>query len=157
MLKTCEFCRREFNAKRSRYRFCGNRCAGKAMAPKNGYQPGHRGFISATSFRKGQVAPNEKPVGTVVIRNDHGTNRAWVKLDSGWRPRAVAVWETTHGPKPRGSVIHHKNHDPLDDRIENLQCLTRAEHAKEHQDDHKTAQWGDRLCAQHGATGAEER
>jgi hypothetical protein len=41
------------------------------------------------------------------------------------------VWKAAHGPIPAGYEIHHKN-DPLDNSLENLECLTRAEHDKRH-------------------------
>lgn len=46
--------------------------------------------------------------------------------------RSRLVWEETHGPVPLGHHIHHKNHDPLDDRIENLECLPASVHLHYH-------------------------
>lgn len=46
--------------------------------------------------------------------------------------RSRLVWARAHGEIPRGYVIHHRNEDPMDDRLENLQMLTRAQHAAEH-------------------------
>jgi hypothetical protein len=42
------------------------------------------------------------------------------------------VWFDNFGAIPNGSVIHHKNGDKHDNRIENLECLTRSQHMKEH-------------------------
>ena len=44
----------------------------------------------------------------------------------------VMVWEAAHGPIQRGYVVHHVNHDKLDNRLENLELLTRAEHVAKH-------------------------
>lgn len=43
-----------------------------------------------------------------------------------------AMWEFHHGPIPDGHQIHHINHNPLDNRIENLSCMTVTEHRRLH-------------------------
>src|SRR5579885_2567529 len=45
-----------------------------------------------------------------------------------------AVWEFHNGPIPSGNHVHHKNENTLDNRIENLECLTPKEHAQRHPD-----------------------
>lgn len=52
--------------------------------------------------------------------------------------RAHAVWWLTHNKTmpPRGYVIHHCNHDSLDDRPFNLQVLTISEHSRLHHEKH---------------------
>ena len=42
------------------------------------------------------------------------------------------LWEKENGPLPKGYVIHHINLDHNDNRIENLECVSRAEHMKIH-------------------------
>lgn len=108
---------------------------GQRAAPKTEFKPGeHRS--PATEFKSGQEAHNHLPVGSVRVRREThtGLDRAWVKTaePNVWRKRAVIVWELAHGQVPRGSVVHHRDRDSLNDDIENLQALTRKEHADEH-------------------------
>ena len=79
--------------------------------------------------------PTYKPVGYERIVKD---GRVQIKCEDGkFRYRARVVWAKKHGPIPRGILIHHKNENPHDDRIANLQAVTRAEHAAIHADPEK--------------------
>lgn len=46
--------------------------------------------------------------------------------------RYRAVWIENNGKIPEGFMIHHKNGIKYDDRIENLECVSRLEHGKLH-------------------------
>lgn len=40
------------------------------------------------------------------------------------------VWEKAHGPIPAGYVIHHKDHDPKNNSLENLELVARDKMGK---------------------------
>lgn len=47
-------------------------------------------------------------------------------------PVHIAVWEAFNGPVPNGYDVHHINNNRTDNRLENLQLLTKEEHQKLH-------------------------
>lgn len=88
---------------------------------------GHIG--KPTPDTTGLVAWNRKPVGYVRYSNGH----MQIKCPDGkFRYRARVMWEEANGPIPKGYLIHHVNHDPFDDRLENFQLVTRSEHMRGH-------------------------
>lgn len=42
------------------------------------------------------------------------------------------VWLVFNGEKPKGYVVHHKDHNKLNDKLDNLVLMTIAEHASHH-------------------------
>ena len=63
-------------------------------------------------------------------RND----RVYYKSCVGGRPRYLhrAIWEASNGAIPRGWHVHHRNGDPFDNRLENLEARDGREHLREH-------------------------
>lgn len=44
------------------------------------------------------------------------------------------LWEQVHGPLPDKHEIHHKDCNPINNAIENLECLTKKQHRRVHAD-----------------------
>lgn len=149
----CEACGERFAREKSGnrpIRFCTQRCyhawkrqnGGTAGQFKAGLTPWNKGvkglhLSPQSEYKPGRVSENWVPVGTVTLRQHHNEKnvRAWIKVaePNVWKMRAVAVWEAEHArPVPRGSVVHHRDRNALNDDPSNLQCMTRAEHIAEH-------------------------
>lgn len=62
---------------------------------------------------------------------EHGYRRIRVSSRQ-QRFEHVLVWESHHGPVPNGYELHHRNGNKLDNRIDNLQLVTRLEHKRIH-------------------------
>ncbi len=77
----------------------------------------------------GSVASN----GYVKIRVGKGHPLA---DPNGYAYEHLVVWMAAGNQRPRkGEIIHHKNDDKTDNRIDNLQVMTRAEHNRLHNAD----------------------
>lgn len=65
------------------------------------------------------------------------------KVRTVWRHRWH--WEMNNGKAPPGYHVHHKNEDPSDDRLENLELKKQSEHRSDHVKGEKSPLWrGDR-------------
>lgn len=152
---TCDMCGESFKretSKKEKARFCSVTCyrAWQKNNPNRGvFQPkqepwnkGMKGIhLSPKSeFVKGRRSNRTLPVGSVTIRTnnrDASKQRAYVKIAEPniWKLRALVVWETANGQVPKGMVLHHVDKNPLNDTIDNLVILTRAEHIRVHRQD----------------------
>lgn len=122
----------------------GNRFR-EGKRPANSFEPGHKPWNDgvkgirlspATEFKPGPRPDRRADIGAISFRKTHDGNlRAFVKVahPDKWKLRAIKVWEDANGPVPRGKIIHHDDRDTLNDDLENLMCLTKAEHIIEHQ------------------------
>ena len=109
-----------------------------------------------SEFKRGCEGNTRLEVGSTTIRRDkQGLLRAWVKIGEPnvWRERARLVWENEHGRIPRGMIVHHHDRDALNDTLDNLRLLTKAQHLAEHRHEFEKrraaaatiARWGKRI------------
>lgn len=86
----------------------------------------------ATEFKKGRKSPKCMPVGSIRKRRSKksGQKRNFIKVSEPmqWEELAKYIWKQKYGVILKGDVIHHKNGNMLDDRLENLIALPRADH-----------------------------
>lgn len=83
-------------------------------------------------YMRTQPHPFASPVGEESVDEENG--RVFVKCSDGkWRRRSHVVWAAANGrPIPPKYIIHHIDHDPSNDELDNLQLVTRSEHARIH-------------------------
>lgn len=79
---------------------------------------------SSTRFKKGCVPTNKSPEGHEVI-NGYGYRE--VMLNGRFKLKHRVIWEQHKGKIPENHFIIFKNKDITDLRIENLECVSRAE------------------------------
>lgn len=135
----CAGCGRTLRPRVWRSKYCSWACAAPTRLAK-GDRPWNRGLggihlSPATEFKPGRHEPSRLPVGSIRVRIDgEGRPRAWVKVadPNRWAPRARRVWVAANGPIPAGMVIHHIDHDTMNDDATNLVALTRSGHVGEH-------------------------
>src|SRR5882762_4320127 len=59
-----------------------------------------------------------------------------------WREKKIylhrAVWEKANGPVPEGFHVHHKDGNPANNKLTNLECINEQEHWDAHEEERKT-------------------
>ena len=150
----CEECGAEFRRNRSGVRpirFCSQDCyhawnrregngGGRFQEGIVPWNKGTKGVMKANtgSFKPGRDNGRQLPVGAIRVRTDKtGRRRAWVKLrdtrhPSDWELWAVVVWRKANGELPTDHLVHHRDGNALNDRLDNLQAVSRAEHLAIH-------------------------
>lgn len=98
------------------------------LAGRKGFQVGGRS--NETQFKSGHVPHNCVPIGTERISSD---GYPIIKIcDKGeqrqrWKPKSAIVWESVHGPIPKGCVIIVVDGNKLNTEINNLVMVSRKE------------------------------
>jgi len=119
---------------------------------KEGHTPWNKGlkgthFSPETEFKKGHNPTSFCAIlGTIRFRKTKRDNRIrkFIKIahPSLWEEYAKNQWKRYFGFIIKADIIHHRNGNSLDDKIENLIAMPRAEHPKYH------SRWGLRSIAE---------
>lgn len=103
----------------------GNIPANKGLR-RPGWAPGR---MADTQFRAGNRPHTWQPIGSERLvdgyRQRKVTDTGYPPRD--WQPVHVLLWVEHHGPVPAGHAIVFRNGDRTDIRIENLECISRAD------------------------------
>lgn len=112
--RKCDNCGKVFQTtpaydKRSpNHRFCSRQCCGEFMSYKNTREHWKGGRITPGGYK--EIYIDKKPIREHILIMENHIGR----------------------PLRKDEVVHHKNGDRLDNRIENLELMTRSEHARLH-------------------------
>jgi hypothetical protein len=92
-----------------------------------------------TRFKPGQKSVNWKPVGSLRTNSDGYLQRK--VQDTGyppadWKMLHVLLWEEHHGPVPPKHYVIFRDKDRTRVEIENLECISQAEHARRNRGHH---------------------
>ena len=103
----------------------------KHIGYQKGYVPWNAGLkgvngSSSTTFKKGNPNHNTRPVGSERITKD-GYWEIKVAEPRQWDAKHRLVWESVHGPIPKGNLVLFIGNNKLDCSIGNLQMVTRGE------------------------------
>jgi hypothetical protein len=124
---TCGHCGEAFQDRRHRPRkYCSNTCSAFATGPSKARRgPENNRYNGGLCFDKNQ--------GRWLICTRDGKAILYAR----------AVMEAHLRRFLRSDeIVHHRNGDPADDRVENLQIVTRSEHMEIHRDEIMAARYG---------------
>ena len=112
------------NAKESRSNWCSNDCHFEATKIQRN--------SSQAIERRNEIDRRSKASGGYGNITEYGYRRIYDSVQKRLRFEHVLVWEATYGSIPVGFLIHHRNEDKLDNRIENLALVDRTTHKRLH-------------------------
>lgn len=81
-----------------------------------------------TSFRKGQVPVNHRPVGSERISKD-GYIEIKIAEPRKWALKHRVVWESVNGKVPKNQIVIFEDGDKTNFNLENLRLISRSDNA----------------------------
>lgn len=80
-----------------------------------------------TTFTKGNIPHNHRPLGSERIDSKDGYILIKVKEPRTWKHKHVYLWEKVYGPKPKGSAVIFADRNKRNFSLDNLILVKRSE------------------------------
>src|SRR3990167_11161741 len=123
MINNCKTCNKEIKTYPSlNQKFCNNECY-------NIWKPGHRTNTGKTLFKDGQESPRKNKFKEIVKSRRPYLYRRLIFEESNIK--------LCNRCSKEAKLVHHKNKNELDNRIENLEPLCYSCHNTEHETGNK--------------------
>ncbi len=113
---------------------CGR--SGHFVKGQKSWNQGRKGYMGAnkTSFKKGTVPPNIKPIGSERIDSKDGyllvkvaQKCQYTGRDTCYRMKHIVEYEKVYGLVPDGHVVRFKDNDRMNCSPENLELVSKSE------------------------------
>ena len=108
-----------------------------------------RAKVAHTMFKKGNLPHNAKGKqdGTITLRRDNRNAPVYcIRLALGkWEYLSRHTWRQHHGEIPDGYLVIHKDGNPLNCDIDNLQLMSRGDNARRNYSPDKIRAWHQEL------------
>ena len=123
-----EFSKTQISSALKRY----NLTTGRTGHFEKGFAPWNKGIKGSmkpnkTSFKKGNIPDNHKPIGTERIDNKDGYTKVKVADPDIWEFKHKFIYEKHHGKVEKGSVVIFLDGNKKNFDINNLKCITKRQ------------------------------
>ena len=123
-----EFSQTQISSALKRYGLTTGRtgCFEKGLIPWN---KGVKGSMkpNKSSFQKGHIPNNHKPIGSERIDNKDGYTKVKIAEPNIWELKHKVIYEKYHGKVEEGSVVIFLDGNKKNFNIDNLRCVTRSQ------------------------------
>lgn len=136
MFLVCDWCGKEYTSYQcgKNFHFCSIECrrkAGKLVASGFDEDTRKRAGERITYYNQNVFNHGEYKRRNSEAKRRRGSGKGYTKIDGRHAHRVVAE-EMLGRPLTSGEIVHHKDGDKRNNRPDNLEVMTQAEHIREH-------------------------